>query len=42
MGEGEREAWMRGTEAVGSNPVLDFGVDRNALAYVGHDLQRPE
>ena len=33
---------MRGTEAVGSNPVLDFGVDRNALAYVGHDLQRPE
>jgi len=39
---GEREAWMRGTEAVGSNPVLDFGVDRNALAYVGHDLQRPE
>jgi gluconolactonase len=33
---------MRGTEVVGTNPVLDFGIDRNALGYVGHDLQRPE
>ena len=33
---------MRGTEVVGANPVLDFGIDRNALGYVGHDLQRPE
>ena len=24
------------------NPVLDFGIDKSALAYVGHDLQRPE
>jgi sugar lactone lactonase YvrE len=27
---------------VTSNPVLDFGVDRTAIGYVGHDLQRPE
>jgi gluconolactonase len=33
---------MRGIEAVGANPVLDFGVDRNSLHYVGHGLQRPE
>ena len=33
---------MRGMEAVGANPILDFGVDRNALHYVGRDLQRPE
>ena len=33
---------MRGTEVVGTNPVLDFGIDRGALGYVGHDLQRPE
>ena len=33
---------MRGTEAIGGNPVLDFGIDRGALAYVGSDLQRPE
>jgi gluconolactonase len=25
-----------------SNPLLDFGVDRESLRYVGHDLQRPE
>jgi hypothetical protein len=24
------------------NPVLDFGIDKSALQYVGHDLQRPE
>ena len=33
---------MRGTEAIGGNPVLDFGIDRGALGYVGSDLQRPE
>ena len=25
-----------------SNPILDFGVDRSSLGYVGEDLQRPE
>src|SRR5689334_24750589 len=24
------------------NPILDFGIDKSALQYVGHDLQRPE
>ena len=24
------------------NPILDFGIDRSALGYVGKDLQRPE
>jgi sugar lactone lactonase YvrE len=24
------------------NPILEFEIDRNALGYVGHDLQRPE
>ena len=33
---------MRGTEAIGGNPILDFGIDRDALGYVGSDLQRPE
>jgi gluconolactonase len=33
---------MRGSEAVGANPILDFGIDRSSLRYVGHDLQRPE
>ena len=33
---------MHGTDAVGTNPILDFGIDRSALSYVGHDLQRPE
>ncbi len=33
---------MRRTEIVGANPILDFDIDRNALDYVGHDLQRPE
>jgi gluconolactonase len=28
--------------AVQPNPVLDFGIDRDALGYVGSDLQRPE
>ena len=25
-----------------ANPILDFGVDPDAIGYVGHDLQRPE
>jgi len=24
------------------NPILDFGIDKSVLQYVGHDLQRPE
>jgi gluconolactonase len=24
------------------NPILDFGIDKSTLQYVGHDLQRPE
>jgi len=28
--------------AVQSNPIRDFGIDRDALGYVGSDLQRPE
>jgi hypothetical protein len=24
------------------NPLLDFGIDKSTLQYVGHDLQRPE
>ena len=24
------------------NPILDFEIDRSAIRYVGHDLQRPE
>jgi len=24
------------------NPVLDFGIDKESLRYIGHDLQRPE
>jgi gluconolactonase len=27
---------------VNSNPILDFGIDRDTLKYVGRDLQRPE
>jgi gluconolactonase len=30
------------TRAVQRNPILDFGIDRDALGYVGSDLQRPE
>ena len=37
-----REGLLGGTEVVGANPILDFEIDRNALDYVGHDLQRPE
>jgi gluconolactonase len=33
---------MQGTEVTGANPILDFGIDRNGLGYVGHELQRPE
>jgi sugar lactone lactonase YvrE len=25
-----------------SNPILDFGIDKGSLEYIGHDLQRPE
>jgi sugar lactone lactonase YvrE len=25
-----------------ANPILDFGIDRESLQYVGHDLKRPE
>ncbi|HXE63469.1 MAG TPA: SMP-30/gluconolactonase/LRE family protein [Bryobacteraceae bacterium] len=25
-----------------TNPILDFGIDRNALRYIGTELQRPE
>jgi sugar lactone lactonase YvrE len=28
--------------AAGSNPVLDFGIEKDRLVYVGRDLQRPE
>ena len=28
--------------AVSANPVVDFGLDRDALRYIGCDLQRPE
>src|SRR4030095_8209155 len=31
-----------GTVAVTRNPVLDFGIDKSALRYVGCGLQRPE
>jgi gluconolactonase len=24
------------------NPILDFGIDRSALEFIGHDLKRPE
>ena len=33
---------MRRIDIAGANPVLDFGVDRSALNYVGDGLQRPE
>ena len=34
----------RGPESrsVNSNPILDFGIDKSTLQYVGRDLQRPE
>ena len=32
----------RKARSVQANPILDFGIDRDALCYVGHDLQRPE
>ncbi len=25
-----------------ANPIHDFGIDRSAISFVGHDLQRPE
>jgi sugar lactone lactonase YvrE len=27
---------------IDSNPLLDFGIDKTDLRYIGHDLQRPE
>ena len=27
---------------MGPNPILDFGIDKSAVRYVGSDLQRPE
>jgi sugar lactone lactonase YvrE len=27
---------------LGTNPLLDFGIDKNQLGYIGHELQRPE
>jgi gluconolactonase len=24
------------------NPILDFGIDKHAIQFIGHDLQRPE
>jgi sugar lactone lactonase YvrE len=27
---------------VDSNPILDFGIDKSTLKYIGQDLQRPE
>jgi sugar lactone lactonase YvrE len=27
---------------LGTNPLLDFGIDTHQLGYVGHELQRPE
>ena len=29
-------------QALQPNPILDFGIDRDSLDYVGRDLQRPE
>ena len=43
-----RRARVRGVRAPGGsremsrNPILDFGIDRSALGYVGEGLQRPE
>ena len=25
-----------------TNPILDFGIDKSSIQYIGHDLQRPE
>ena len=27
---------------LGPNPLLDFGIDKDRLRYIGHELQRPE
>jgi sugar lactone lactonase YvrE len=31
-----------GADSVGPNPILDFGIDKSAIQYIGHGLQRPE
>jgi sugar lactone lactonase YvrE len=28
--------------SVQPNPILDFGIDKSTIRYIGHDLQRPE
>lgn len=38
----ECEAMPRKASDVSGNSILDFGIDKSALRYVGHDLQRPE
>jgi len=30
------------TGKITPNPILDFGIDKSTLQYIGHDLQRPE
>ena len=37
--EGELDTKKRTHE---NNPILDFGIDKASLKYIGHDLQRPE
>jgi sugar lactone lactonase YvrE len=27
---------------VAANPIIDFGIEKSSIQYVGHDLQRPE
>jgi len=29
-------------QALQPNPIVDFGIDRDSIAYIGSDLQRPE
>jgi gluconolactonase len=41
-GRTDKETLVPGTESATANPVLDFGIDREALQYVGQGLQRPE
>ena len=31
-----------GSTAVKPNPILDFGIDKASIRYVGEGLQRPE
>src|SRR4030081_3419402 len=36
------EHWPGASRLTRPNPILDFGIDKDCLRYVGHDLQRPE